>query len=441
MFIISALLHYYVGKVIIRVLFPNYVDRDNLFTKSYTLILLFVIAFHYFSIYIFPFHANEFLSGIYWDDDRIYHTQAAELAARNLVWDLKFHGDWAFLWQYIIAINYFIFGVDSILPKITNALFFTIGTLSLVGVARILFGEKKISYVLFKLMLTFIPLIFYSATLAKEVSVFVILTYTVYVFVAQPFKSYSTNYLVLTLLFIAFILSRHQFAILLLLLVVLYNISNIKMLTFKRGFGLIILLVLLVGFYNSPLMDMLSIKEKIEYNTNNNALFLGRERADNITLGESNYIDMLSTVISAPGMFSYRLMFGYMIFTFSPPPTSIPKSMNSLVEVPQHFFQSIYSPIWYILIVPTFFGIRFALRNKKTAGYNFLILSYTLISFTVIILTKGDFFRYRIAIFPFIFIYTALGIHTFRYWKKNIPIAILVMTILLLISRNVLTGG
>lgn len=440
MIIFVVIIYYFFGRLLTKVLFTKELkEKYVLYNKAFLISLFFVLVYHYMSIFFGWTHSS--YPGLYWEDDVIYHKQAILLAKNSLIWDYSFHGDQAFSWQYIIGINYFVFGVDTIIPKIFNVTAFSLGLVTLYLIVFNHTSNKKVSKKAFNISLMFLPLLFYSATVTKETFLFFITFYCLYrfQFILQKGKTY--NYTAFLISVLIMFLTRNQYALslfslALFILILSYNISVIK-----RLLGVVLVIGLFLFFYNIPFIQQLKVINKIENSREGTkTLIVSRSNQDYIYV-EGGYLDYISTFFSDPLPFSKRLFFGFASFAFSPPPTSIPSSIGKIKEIPQHFFASLYSLIFYFLLPSIYFGIKYRYKLKLINKFDIILISYFIVISLGIILNKGDFYRYRLSFIPILFVYSSIGFEYYPRWKKRLPEIIAFYVILLLSLKYIIRFG
>ncbi len=418
------------------------------FAKQYGIAFLFsffiIMFFHYGGLWLFDFFRFGGVPGVLHADEHWYHTQAVSQAEAKDLFTPSFYGDWAYFWQVIIALFYSIFGYDAVYPKVANIMFFSISATLIYSIVLKESGSKKITRQSYILFLTYLPLLYYSSTILKEGVLSYLIVSFLFIFYKisnHEIKRKKRWYILLVVFSILLLLTRHQFFLILAALsfftyVIKSNINLTKKLTMTT------LLVLFMGvLISSPLFQAFTFMDRIAGDDQRKSINIG---GDQRIFVEGGYGAYALAVITNPTAISRQLIHGSFVYNLHPLPIS---AFNlSFSQRPIYSINAIHNLLYYFLLPAIFFGIFYKVKMKKFTVFDWMVVGFWSLTMLAIILNGRDPMRYRVSFYFFMMvIYAPVGLHYYPFWKKFIPIILLIyvfaiMTLTLLVDLNAMVG-
>lgn len=416
-FLVSYLIHFFLSTIIVEYLFKEVKNAQKLFTQALVPTTLIILFFYFANTQIFSFEYLRSQRGVFNDDEYEFLVSAISLSENNFVWIPTLKADWAIGWLYILAINIYLFGSSYILLIIPNIFLYSIGSVAFYSISLKSVEKEKVAVLSYWLFTFFVPLLYYSATILKELFLAFITLMVIYSYfnILVDRVRYQWLLLLFIFLFLMF-LTRHQYTIVIsILILITYLFVSEKALVKKAmmllAFGLLVFII-----YDSDFVRKLTIIDKIQ-NANQRALFYS---STEFVTTSGSYLDLAFLFLNNPSLFLKQIIFGSISYFLDPLPYRFLQS-----EDPSHFWGSLYSIFFYLFLPSIFFGLYYKIRDRQINKYDFLLLAYFIAQMFILILTTRAVLRYRVSYWPILLIYGAHGWSLLPRWKKYIPRIIL----------------
>jgi hypothetical protein len=413
-YIIAFIVNYYLSKLLITKIFEEKKNNLALFKKALFVSFLIITIIYLTNHFLFDFQYTNRGDNVLYDDELQYLTTAKSLISNHFIWAPHFHVDWALAWVYLLALNSWIFGIHYYTGVIINIFLFSLSALLFYNIVLKVHSEKKIAEKSFYLFIFFIPLLFISSTILKEMLITFLTLFVIYSFMELKENKRPLFFSILLLTsYILMFLTRHQYAIVLGSLIILFYLFTSHKNIFIKSIYLFIFIIGVYFFYNSPFVKGLYLTELIEYSNIRAITYSSTE----VVQVKGGYFQYFLEFISDPWLFRKQIIFGSISYLLDPLPYRFLQS-----EDPFHFWSSIYNIFFYLFLPSIFFGLFFKIKEKKINSYDLFLLAYFVIMFFILILNARAVIRYRVSYFPLLLVWGSFGLHHFSKWKRFVPI-------------------
>lgn len=437
MVIIAGFIYFITGFTIVSLLKGKQFNRQVYFL-SFTICLFAMLLFH-FSYLALGLPSFRGVEGLMSMDGSGYHLEAVYIVNNKLKLDFDYspiHGGRIdYYHTYILAIHYFIFGFNPLVGKLYQVLLFSISLVLWANIARHIFDEE---YTLIKhffiLLVSCLPIISYTATLTKEISLFFATSLSIYGFSNYYYNDYKFKHLWISLLGIVLMfLFRRQFALVMLFSVVFAILFSSKLAFKAKLFLGVTITIFLFILSAAPIFQQIGAFNPL---TEGGGIIVGR--TDDTMVGSFMDDDAQGIYGSAvfflnnPQIALPMLTYGILMLFFHPPFLYTPATM---LERSLFYLVSGYYNAFFSFLVPVFFiGIFHYKKNKNADPVFILLMIYFVLASLGTIFHSDSYRRFKLSYFwPIVYLYISYGIAMFPKWKKHLGSIILVLFVFLVL--------
>lgn len=414
------------------VIFPRGQFIKSLYQRSFLVSILFIALYHLVVYHLAGINLQD-IYGIRSTDEISYHEAGIIRKDHLLNPGIYTEIGWTFAWQYVIAINYFLFGINTFLPKIFNSMVFAISSVAFFQLTHYLTNNVKISKRAYSLFIFFLPLLYCNATILRETFLSFLTIMILYTVTISSQELKSVKWYVLLMLYgFLLALTRLEYGIIIFGLVLIYYIThgNFKVwhkILFISATGAIVLLLNTSSFVQqSQVLDTFSGEGRTR---------VIRSSGTEGQKVQGSYIEYLKVFAKNPLQYSKVILYGFISFFLLPLPHSWltnPEFLN------RQYVASIYNMFFYLLLPCIYFGIRIKIIAKDMKLFDKIIISLVVAVIIAIALNLRDPLRYSIPVAFFSLIYASYGLHYFKNWKKYIVPYTAIFAIILVFIKYVL---
>lgn len=389
----------------------------RLYSLSFFIACCFMFSYEFLIQNILHISAYPELPGEPSNDGSGFHFGSVNLLKNGFVVnlldpDFKF---WAALWHYIIAGIYYVFGTNILYPKLFNIYLYSVCSIAFYRITLHLTQQKNKALLSYILFLLYLPLMFINCTLQKEMlivffSIMIVYNYMLYI----ENKSINAIYSILALLTLLFF-TRYYYSIIIGLLFLLAYITNKDVKVSSKLILIVGLAVVAVFILNSGLLSLLGLDKDASGQGGRFSLATSKDTRMYSDSGSS--LDTVLMFVKNPAPFLKMIVFGIFSFILQPVPFFI--GYVDLKQASSHweFVAHLHNFIYYPFIPASIYGIYYLIKNKQLKSLDYFILVYLTIIMIMVSLTFNEFLRYRIGVYPFMFIYAVRGLDHYQKWK------------------------
>ena len=424
MIIVAWFIFLSLGLVCGKYFYPHIKQRSRLFLITYLIASVFMFLFHWYAVYNLKISYSLEKLGAFSPDGAFYHEAGAIRSTRLTNPMIIKQGSWTIAWQYVIAVLYRIFGVNTIYPKIFNVFCFSIAAIAFMNLSFLVSNSLRTARRSYWMFTFFIPLLYYNGTMLRETFMAFLVIMIVYFF-AMLWKNRHLKWIILFIVAsLSLFLTRAELMLIIGVLILITFVLGLRIsISRKIAYGLICVLVF--GFFSS--LSFVKETEIIDTITGEG----GRNRYVKASTTEKKvvtggYLDYAIVVASSPLLYTKAIISGTLGFFLNPLPNKFLQKRNYM-KFNNYFFCSLYNVYFYLLLPAIFFGVYFKLKLKVFNHLDFIIVLTVLLMMTAISLNMRDPLRYRTPVFGFLLLYASHGISLFKYWEKYIGLIIVIM--------------
>ncbi|MCK4664614.1 MAG: hypothetical protein KAT68_17225 [Bacteroidales bacterium] len=423
--ILAWIAYFFIGIRLIRFLFPDTRNKKKMFIRAYLIASAFVIIYHLLGIYLEVSSWSERgytpLPGIFTIDGLSYHNNGKYLASNIFsITKVPDFSGWTVAWDFIIGINYAIFGVNTLVPKIFSVFVFSLAAIGFSELGYTISSNPKVAKKSYYLFIFFLPLLYYCATLLREPLLNFLIVMIIYSYLMFD-RHENRKWFVLTISFsIILFFTRLEYFLILISAIGLVFIINRKISQTKKIIYAFMGVLIIISVIFSPLSRQLGLISSISgaggETTRTRAIAISQD--EKITTS-GGYGDIPIIILDHPLSFAKLFIYSSIEYFLSPLPNKWMEP-ECYRRLGQTFFFSLFNVYFYLLLPATYFGIYYKIKKRKLIKLDTAIL-FVIISNIIslaLILRSG---RYSIPIFPFILLYSVYGLSISKIWKKHIP--------------------
>ncbi len=413
-----------IGLIAVRYLFPCTIPRRSLFVKSYLIASAFMFLLHYISVYELNLSYSPNALGTFSPDGAFYHA-AGIVRSQNLENpSIITYGSWTISWQYIVAINYRIFGIDPLFPKIFNLFCFSVSAIAFACISFLVSNDERVAKRSYWMFNFFLPLLYFNGRLLRE-TFMTFLIIMIFYFFALIKERIEAKWILLIICFsLILFFTRAEYLIIIGSVITLAYIFGHKIdVSRKIVYGIVCVTIMGI-LSNMPFIKSSQIADTVTGEG-------GRQRyvkssTDEATVVTGGYLGYVKTVASNPLRYAKAVLRGTIGFFLSPLPNKFLQKQN-YTTLGYYFFGSVYNVYFYFLLPAITFGFYFKCKLKSFDSLDFVISATILLTLTAISLSMRDPLRYRLPVYPLLLIYASHGISLYRHWQKYVGFVIVIM--------------
>lgn len=427
------ILYLFIGLGLIEHFFPQVANRSSLYLRAYFVASLFMIFYHYFAIYELDKSMGQNFIGIFSKDGIFYHTVGEILSQEGFNFVKVASGGWTIAWQYIVAIHYYIFGVNVLLPKIFSVFTLSIASIGFYCLSQNISNSVSAARRSYYLIITCLPLLYGTVDLLRDVFIWFLIIMSLYSFKMLEDKK-SAKWLVWLVIF-GFLMgmTRIEYVLLLFALFFLNLILSTKLKLFNKIIIIIITTIFFYALFSLPIIQQANLLDTIRGQDSGRARRIGLNLSEFIYV--KGYINYIKAVIENLAGLLKVIIYGIFIFIFYPAPT---KAFSAYQDFGRFFFEGLYNMFFYFLVPAIYYGIKYKFKRKLFTRFDFIILTYIFIVLIGVTLNWRDVGRYRLPVRPLLLLYASHGLEYLKHWKTKMPIIIVVLLIAYYLFASVL---
>ena len=406
-----------------RHLFPKKNNASRMFVIAYAFSLSFVITYYLCMVFVFDLNYNKIepiVKGIFQSDAWGYHTSAVYIAENSLHYDIGsvFSKSWALLWEYVVGIHYYVWGINPLFPNIFNAFIFSFGAVVFFELSQLITNNDEQSAVSYNLYCTFLPMLYMNSAMMKESLLLVLEILFLYSFYHYLLKRNTAAIVAIVFSFLLMLVTRYVYAFsaLMAVTVVLFALSQVRW--YKKVIIIFIITIVPYVLLQSTIGESIGLMNVISGTQTGRHYYIATGRVGGISIEDLSPLGIFSVVRDNLSVLLKMPMEGGFHFFFRPIPYNILEFDSS--DTTEHFYiaYSIYNCAYYIIIPGIVTGMILKYKRKQFSLYDYPLIIHFVIIFVLVIFNNADPIRYRTAVVPFLFPYAAIGLHYLRTEKK-----------------------
>ena len=426
MILVAVLAYFFIGLSIVLFIEANTNIKKKQTVKLYS--FAFAVGCAFLFLYDFVlidlisnfYHIIEY--GVYSPDEFNFHLSGIE-RMNDLSLSSSEYAGWTILWQYIIAINYILFDVNTIYPKLFNVMCYSITAVSFFYLSMNIFGDYKLAQYSIRFYFLFFPLMYSISTIMREVFMTTLII-LILLYVSEYFKNNSfSKFLFILFLISLLVLTRIEYGIIMMFSFVITFIIISKISIFKKVFYAFVLTVSLIFVSQLSIFQDTEIVDTITGEG-------GRSRYVHTKKGEAEkadgYASFVKIVFSNPISFIPIITYGSLNFFLDPLPFKF-LNENLISNLNRQFFFSLFNSFFVFYLPIMFIGLYYLFKFKDFKPIDYVYLVFFILVYLGILLNMRDPTRYKMPIFPLIFFLTTYGLKYKLLWKKYYPYILLLM--------------
>ena len=407
----------------------SFSNATYLFNFAFIISVSTVVAYHLIGTHILELYWAGDIPGVLSLDGSCYHEHASIIAKNNFIKHNYSYGDKAVVWQYIIAIPYYVFGNYPIFAKLINAALFASSSIFVYAIALHQSRSPILAKKSYYLFLFFLPLlIHYNGSLLKESLLASITIVNIYLYQLINDNPKIKHFIFFFIGFAFMFLTRYQYSVILIFSMcsgIILGNSNLSNRT-KISCVVILCSTFLIIF---QLISQTQLTFIENFGVTSKTL---RTSANVRMVVEGTYLDYILEFFKNPILFGRQIVYGIIMIIFHPFPWQIINPTRTVYAI-----WAAYNFFFYICIPFIGFGLIYKNKMIKFNHIDYTILLYWISCLMAITLNGRDPFRYRVSFFPLLLLYVPYGSYYYSKWKAKIPLLLVIMIIILFVGSEI----